>query len=60
MKNEQAIGFLEKLADVSAGRYYNGEASDLKKVASSPRSFVISTAWASILTTARSTAIGTR
>jgi VWFA-related protein len=31
MKNEQAISFLEKLADVSAGRYYNGEASDLKK-----------------------------
>jgi VWFA-related protein len=31
MKNEQAIIFLEKLADVSAGRYYNGEASDLKK-----------------------------
>jgi VWFA-related protein len=31
MKNEQAMNFLEKLADVSAGRYYNGEASDLKK-----------------------------
>ncbi len=31
MKNEQAISFLEKLADVSAGRYYNGEAADLKK-----------------------------
>jgi VWFA-related protein len=31
MRNEQAIGFLEKLADVSAGRYYSSEASDLKK-----------------------------
>jgi hypothetical protein len=31
MRNEQAMTFLEKLADVSAGRYYNGEASDLKK-----------------------------
>ena len=30
-KNERAISFLEKLADVSAGRYYSGEASDLKK-----------------------------
>ena len=30
-RNEQAMSFLEKLADVSAGRYYNGEASDLKK-----------------------------
>ena len=31
MKNEHAISFLEKLADVSAGRYYSSEASDLKK-----------------------------
>jgi len=31
MKNEQAIDFLEKLAEVSAGRYYSGEASDLNK-----------------------------
>ena len=30
-RNEQAISFLEKLAEVSAGRYYSGEASDLKK-----------------------------
>jgi len=30
-RNEQAMSFLERLADVSAGRYYNGEASDLKK-----------------------------
>jgi len=31
MRNEQAIRFLEQLADVSAGRYYSSEASDLKK-----------------------------
>ena len=31
MRNEQAIGFLEQLADVSAGRYYSSEASDLNK-----------------------------
>lgn len=31
MRNEQAISFLERLADVSAGRYYSSEASDLKK-----------------------------
>ena len=31
MKNEQALDFLEKLADVSAGRYYSNEASDLAK-----------------------------
>lgn len=31
MKNEQAITFLEKLAEVSAGRYYSGDASDLRK-----------------------------
>ena len=31
MRNEQAITFLEKLADVSAGRYFNSAASDLKK-----------------------------
>ena len=30
-RNEEAISFLEKLADVSAGRYYSSEASDLKK-----------------------------
>jgi VWFA-related protein len=30
-KNEQAMSFLERLAEVSAGRYYSGEASDLKK-----------------------------
>ena len=31
MRNEQAIGFLEELADVSAGRYYSSDVSDLKK-----------------------------
>ena len=31
MKNEQAVSFLEKLADVSAGRYYTSDGSDLKK-----------------------------
>ena len=31
MKNEQAVDFLERLADVSAGRYYSSDASDLKK-----------------------------
>ena len=31
MRNEQAMDFLEKLADVSAGRYYRSETSDLKK-----------------------------
>jgi VWFA-related protein len=31
MRNEHAIGFLESLADVSAGRYYGSEASNLKK-----------------------------
>ena len=30
-RNEQAISYLEKLAEVSAGRYYSSEASDLKK-----------------------------
>ena len=31
MRNERAVGFLERLAEVSAGRYYSSEASDLKK-----------------------------
>lgn len=31
MRNEKAVSFLEKLADVSAGRYYSSDASDLKK-----------------------------
>jgi VWFA-related protein len=31
MRNEQAVDFLEKLAEVSAGRYYKSETSDLKK-----------------------------
>ncbi|HKA23218.1 MAG TPA: VWA domain-containing protein [Blastocatellia bacterium] len=31
MRNERAIGFLERLADASAGRYYSSDASDLKK-----------------------------
>jgi VWFA-related protein len=31
MRNEQAISFLERLSDVSAGRYYSSEAPDLKK-----------------------------
>jgi VWFA-related protein len=31
MRNEKAVSFLEKLADVSAGRCYASEASDLKK-----------------------------
>jgi len=31
MKNEQAIDFLERLVEVSAGRYYSSEASDLAK-----------------------------
>ena len=31
MRNERAVSFLEALADVSAGRYYTSDASDLKK-----------------------------
>jgi VWFA-related protein len=31
MRNERAVSFLEALADVSAGRYYGSEPSDLKK-----------------------------
>lgn len=31
MKNEQAMDFLERLVEVSAGRYYNSDASDLAK-----------------------------
>ena len=30
-RNEQAISFLERLADVSAGRYYSSDVADLKK-----------------------------
>ena len=31
MRNEQAVNFLQKLAEVSAGRYYTSESTDLKK-----------------------------
>lgn len=32
MKNEQAVSFLTYLSEVSAGRYYSSEVSDLKKI----------------------------
>jgi VWFA-related protein len=31
MRNEQAVSFLERLAEVSAGRYYSSDTADLKK-----------------------------
>jgi len=31
MRNQEAMSFMEKLADASAGRYYSSDASDLKK-----------------------------
>jgi VWFA-related protein len=31
MRNEKAVSFLERLAEVSAGRYYSSDTSDLKK-----------------------------
>jgi Ca-activated chloride channel family protein len=31
MRNEQAVSFLERLAEVSAGRYYSSDTEDLKK-----------------------------